>query len=115
MEIIPYKGLRQEPYQCISASVASLLGLPLWAVPRFYGSIEAVEDWVKGPLTASTGRKWRIDWHFGEAPKGFALAWGEAKKSQDGHCIVVLDGKPWHDPSDFGLSEIDGYITISIC
>ena len=111
MTLTPHK-LSQEPKQCISASVASLLGLPLWAVPHFNGEIDAVEDWVLNSLSESTGREWLFDWHFGDPPEGYALAWGEAKKSNEGHCIVVLDGKPWHDPSGYGLSVVDGHITI---
>lgn len=111
MEIIPHR-LSQEPNQCITASIASLLGLSLSLVPRFNGDIDSVEDWVSGPFSELIGEEWKAHWHFSDPPNGFAVAWGKAANSLEGHCIVVLDGKPWHDPSGCGLSVIDGYITL---
>lgn len=103
--MLPQKS-SQRPNQCIAACVATLLAIEGGQVPDFNGDVEAADEWLKarGHLT---------EWHFIKPPRGYCLAWGRAATCDEGHCVVLLDGSVWHDPSGAGIKgDFEGFLSI---
>ena len=97
---------------CLQASVASVLELPLDEVPNFMleadlttalGTFLAQFGMVSITLTASQVSRWR--------PSGFHLIGGRSLRGDFNHSVVGYNGEVIHDPhpSGGGLRTIDDY------
>jgi hypothetical protein len=84
---------------CIQASIASILGLHMNAVPPFeVGFWDTNYDWRAAVTSwAEKKHKLRVTICTGVHPDGMALACGATGRGIS-HCVVYQDGKLWHDP-----------------
>lgn len=102
---------------CLAASLASLLELPIEEVPPFEDAMPSmalwamVQDWLttRGLFLVQTLN----------APSGYALAMGPTNRQQMGqvewHCCIAYDGKIVFDPhpSQEGLSTAVFYACVT--
>lgn len=100
------------PGNCMQAAVASILGLPLDAVPHF-AAMPADEgdswpcwDAFDSFFDARGFEAVRLDYEF--CPESFYLASGPSPRGVS-HMVVMRDGKLAHDPhpSRAGISKVE--------
>lgn len=105
-----YQTIRSLPgANCVQASTASLLNLPLDAVPNFMlaGHPQWFHDWMawladRGFQVLQHGPGW--------TPQGLYIAMGPAGSDVADHAVVMRGGKLVHDPegpSARGLRRVD--------
>jgi hypothetical protein len=96
---------------CISACVASLLEVPIGAVPLFVD-----ENWRTRFIWWLAARGLAaMEISAASPPSGFSIAFGPSTRLADrGHACVALDGVVVHDPhpSRDGLPIISHYIVL---
>jgi len=95
---------------CMQAAVASILELSLDEVPNFatYGDmwVEALDEF----LAAYGLQSVRIDIaDDGWTPAGWHLIDGPSPRGPFWHTLVAYQGKPVHDPYEYGNCELDEY------
>lgn len=98
------------PGNCLQAAVASLLDLPLDAVPHF---VESTGDWVEELAAFGRDHGYDVTWHgYDQEPPTVGLAVGGTNRSSEKHCVVYRDGGVVWDPhpSHDGLTSIAGYV-----
>ena len=103
-------GDESRPGNCLQAAVASLLDLPLGAVPHFV-QVEADggDHWMDGLVAFARGRGERLEPVWDQSPAGpgeHYLRFGRTVRGTY-HATVYLDGELAWDPhpSGAGLSE----------
>lgn len=95
---------------CYAACYASILELPIDAVPPFemlpgfandddrYDTWHDVLEWWLRGMGLGTAV---VKHESGQVPFGYAIMSGQSPRFSDsGHCVVVLDGKVVHDPME---------------
>ena len=79
---------------CFAASVASILELPLGAVPHTFGVNDAFLRWL-----AVHGLSATLYDAAGYVPRGYSIAAGPSLRFAGRmHAVVAFDGKVVHDP-----------------
>jgi hypothetical protein len=95
---------------CLRAAVASVLNLPLIAVPHFV--ILSGGEWHKGvrDWLRDRGLDFRLVY---SAPRGYAVAIGPIRDGKGYHAVVERDGELAHDPNGGkGLDKADAWLVI---
>lgn len=95
---------------CLQAAVATLLGLPLDAVPHF---VELDESWSEALAEFARQHGYATVWTDGlYPPPDFGLAFGPTVRSTDVvHAVAIVDGHVWDPhPSRAGLTTASTYI-----
>lgn len=98
------------PGNCLQAAVASLLDLPLAAVPHF---VESTGDWVEDVTAFARDHGYSITWHgCRHEPPVVGLAFGFTNRSDERHAVVYRDGEMVWDPhpSRDGLTSVMTYV-----
>ena len=98
------------PGNCLQAAVASLLDLPLDAVPHF---AESTGDWVEDFVGFVRDHGYGITWHgSSHEPPAVGLAFGFTNRSAERHAVVYRDGQMAWDPhpSRDGLTSVMTYV-----
>jgi hypothetical protein len=103
------KPVRQVlPNECVRCSVATLFGFAREEVPNFMDAGE----WY-GPLKRwldERGYEMTILDHTLEVHEEYYL--GQGVKGDAGHCVVMRNGKIFHDPSGIGIDKFESWIVI---
>jgi hypothetical protein len=108
MKFHPHQVQQVLPNECVRCSVASLLGLPREEVPNFMDTppwLPALEKWLdyRGLL---------IEVHDRSLDVNVEYYLGQGVKNGVGHCVVMRDGKVWHDPSGIGIDHFEAWLII---
>lgn len=93
---------------CVRASVASILGMPIEAVPHFLAIGEKPEHWEIELIGWLEGRGWTIWREQGHYIfEGYSLCSGPSPRGV-GHMVVYHNGALAHDPhpSREGISSV---------
>jgi hypothetical protein len=118
---------------CHQACVATILGLPMEAVPHFYDGGDALPEGVaearvtdflagiglvRGNIIydAATSDLDQVLHSTGVMMPGVAMILGGMSRSGCGHSVVIMDGEIYNDPTDGGIigPMPDGYYWLTV-
>ena len=94
---------------CFAAAIASVLDMPLHAIPKFE-ECKKEGEWQKVLFDWLYLIGWDVEIDYKKAPKGFSIAGGTSIRGIK-HAVVVKDGEFIHDPhpsNDF-IETVDEY------
>lgn len=104
--------------ECLMASIASILEIPLEACPDLHAAEQRGENYWDAMSAFLRQRGYQPVWMTpeylgGTVPKGYAAVAGDGGRGCD-HVCVALDGRIVHDPLPVGdgLRTVSGYVVL---
>ncbi|MFC8676692.1 hypothetical protein ACFUEN_28905 [Streptomyces griseorubiginosus] len=82
------------PGNCLQAAVASLLELPLWAVPHF---VAGGDDWLERMVAFCQAHGFTLYQRPADRYVAYGMAWGPSERGVR-HAVCWVDGRMAHDP-----------------